>query len=315
MSASASSDDGVPRTQPSNAFDGQYNNFWHASGSDTFPKYLQADLGSSQTLTRINSYYYGGYANTEWGNLTRDFDVWVGDNASFEPGSYTVAAQVRDNTNWITQVDFAPVTGQYVRYVAYGAYGSQYWNTAVYELELWSRAAAPQTVTFTSSAPTDAVVGAPTYAVVATATSELPVTFAIDPTSAAVCSLGAGNVVSFSGPGTCTILADQGGNASWLPAAQVFQSFGVGKADQAIDFGQPAERTYGDAPFDLNATGGASGNPVTFAVSPADVCTIEGSRVTIVGAGSCDATASQAGNDNYLAAPDVVHWFTIARAP
>ena len=93
--------------------------------------------------------------------------MWVGDDPYFAPGSYTVATQVRDNTNWITQVDFAPVTGRYVRYVAYGAYGSRP-TTRPSTSSSCGAGRQRQTITFTSSAPTDAVVGGSTYAVIAT---------------------------------------------------------------------------------------------------------------------------------------------------
>jgi endonuclease G len=87
------------------------------------------------------------------------------------------------------------------------------------------------------------------------------------------------------------------------------------KGDQTINFPQPADSIYGDAPFDVSATGGASGNPVTFTSSGA--CTATGSygaTITILAAGSCTVTASQAGSDIYNAAADVVRTFAIARA-
>jgi len=87
------------------------------------------------------------------------------------------------------------------------------------------------------------------------------------------------------------------------------------KGDQTIIFPQPADSIYGDAPFVVSATGGASGNSVTFTASR--MCTSTGTygeTITIVAAGSCTVTASQAGSDIYNAAADVVRTFTIARA-
>src|SRR5207253_167376 len=60
------------------------------------------------------------------------------------------------------------------------------------------------------------------------------------------------------------------------------------------------------------ATGGASGNGVTFTAS--GQCTVSGSSVHITGAGGCTITAHQAGNSNYSAAPDVPQSFTINKA-
>src|SRR5206468_5626598 len=67
------------------------------------------------------------------------------------------------------------------------------------------------------------------------------------------------------------------------------QTLTVSTASQTITFAQPPDRTYGDAPFTVSATGGASGNPVTFSAGPATVCSAggtNGSTITIVGAGS-----------------------------
>lgn len=49
----------------------------------------------------------------------------------------------------------------------------------------------------------------------------------------------------------------------------------------------------------LTATGGASGNPVTFATSTPSVCTVSGSSVRYTSAGTCTVTANQAGGGTY----------------
>ena len=86
----------------------------------------------------------------------------------------------------------------------------------------------------------------------------------------------------------------------------------IARADQAISFGALANKTFGDANFNVSATGGASGNDVTF--KALDKCTVVGNTVQITGAGICTVTASQAGNTNYNAATDVSHSFRIAKA-
>jgi hypothetical protein len=84
-----------------------------------------------------------------------------------------------------------------------------------------------QVITFTSTAPTGATVGGPSYPVTATGgASGNPVTFIIDSLAASVCTI-AGAVVSFTGAGTCTIDANQDGNAEYQTASQVQQSFAV----------------------------------------------------------------------------------------
>lgn len=65
----------------------------------------------------------------------------------------------------------------------------------------------------------------------------------------------------------------------------------------------------------LTATGGASGNPVTFAVTSGPATLTGGNQLSFTGAGSVTIRASQAGNADYLAAPDVSRTFTVSKAP
>jgi endonuclease G len=87
------------------------------------------------------------------------------------------------------------------------------------------------------------------------------------------------------------------------------------KGDQTITFAAPADRTYGDPPFTVTATGGDSGNAVTFAASGACASGgANGATITIVSAGSCTITASQAGSALYNPAPDVIRTVTVNKA-
>jgi hypothetical protein len=87
------------------------------------------------------------------------------------------------------------------------------------------------------------------------------------------------------------------------------------KGTQTITFVPPAAATFGDQPFTVSATGGSSGNPVTFAASGACASSgANGSTITIVTAGACTITASQAGSDLYDAASDVTGTVPIAKA-
>jgi sugar lactone lactonase YvrE len=61
--------------------------------------------------------------------------------------------------------------------------------------------------------------------------------------------------------------------------------------------------TYGVAPIALSATGGGSGNPVTFSVLSGPGA-ISGNVLTVLAAGGITIAADQAGNTNYLAAPE-----------
>ncbi len=123
-----------------------------------------------------------------------------------------------------------------------------------------------------------------------------------------------GNTVTIVGVGSTTITASQLGNANYNDAASVQQTLTVDKASQTISFAALANKTYGDADFNLSATGGVSGSAVTYTSSNPSVATILGSTVTIVGAGSATITASQLGNANYNDATSVQQILTVGKA-
>ena len=104
--------------------------------------------------------------------------------------------------------------------------GDADWSAAPQVQQSFAVGKGSQTISFTSTAPTDARVGGTPYAVAATATSGLPVVFSIDAGASAVCSIS-GGTVSFLGAGTCVIDADQPGDANWNAAPRVQQSFAV----------------------------------------------------------------------------------------
>lgn len=175
---------------------------------------------------------------------------------------------------------------------------------------------AGQTIAFTSAAPTAAGVGGPTYTPTASGgASGQPVVIALDATSTG-CTLTAG-VVSFTALGTCVLKANQAAGNGLPAAAEVKQSFAVGKGTQTIVFTStaPANATPGTATYTPTATGGASGNPVTFALDPASTGCVATSAttVTLSNAGTCIIVASQAGNALYNAATAVKQQFAISK--
>ncbi|OJJ23432.1 hypothetical protein BKI52_03465 [marine bacterium AO1-C] len=137
------------------------------------------------------------------------------------------------------------------------------------------------------------------------------ITYTSSNTSVATIS---GNTVTIVGAGNTTITASQTGNTNYNAATNVDQSLTVNKADQSITFGALSAKTFGDANFNLNATGGASGNTVTYTSSNTSVATISGNTVTIVGVGNTTITASQTGNTNYNVAPNVDQSLTVNKA-
>ncbi len=138
---------------------------------------------------------------------------------------------------------------------------------------------ADQTISgFTADPASGTIGGSSTLS--ATATSGLPVTFGSN--TPAVCSV-AGDIVSYAAVGTCTVTADQAGDSTYNPATQVTLDIAVAKADQVITnfISTPASGNVGDTTT-LSATGGASGNPVTFGSNTLSVCTVAGNTVTLL---------------------------------
>lgn len=84
--------------------------------------------------------------------------------------------------------------------------------------------------------------------------------------------------------------------------------------NQTITFPVIATKTYGNADFATGATSTNNTIPVTYSSSNTNVATIIGNNIHIVGAGTANITASQAGNAGYFPAPDVVRALTVNKA-
>lgn len=126
----------------------------------------------------------------------------------------------------------------------------------------------------------------------ASSTSGLPVTFTSATTG--VCTITSAGVLTFLAAGTCTINADQAGNASYLPATQVSRSFTV----NAIVPGAPTIGTAiaGDTQASVAFTapsniGGSAITGYTVTVSPPDVAPVNGASSPIVVTGLTNGQA------------------------
>ncbi len=145
--------------------------------------------------------------------------------------------------------------------------------------------AAPQTITFAN--PGSQTFGTtPDLRILnggASATSGLDVSFTSSTTG--VCTVTSQGVLGFVTTGTCTILADQAGNSSYLAAPQVIQSFTV----NTIIPGAPTAvvATAGDTQASIafaapTNTGGGTITGYTVTVSPAHVASVHGVGSPIV---------------------------------
>lgn len=95
-----------------------------------------------------------------------------------------------------------------------------------------------------------------------------------------------------------------------------------GQAAQAITkfVSNPANPVLGAGSVTVSATGGGSGNPVTFSIAPASasVCSaggVHGATITLLSTGTCTVRADQAGSASYLPAPQRTLDIVVADAP
>ena len=106
---------------------------------------------------------------------------------------------------------------------------------------------AAQTISF-APLPGKSVTDPP-FAVAATASSGLVVTFTTTtPLGVHIRRRQRGDDRTRSSSGTCTVEADQPGNASFAAADAAFQSFTVTKVDQTITFAPLADHSLAQSP-------------------------------------------------------------------
>ncbi len=161
----------------------------------------------------------------------------------------------------------------------------------------------------TWSNPADIVYGTPLSGTHLNATANVAGSFAYTPPAGTV--LNAGNGQTLSALFTPT-------DTNNYNTAAVNVLINVLKAPQTIVFGALPGKNLGDPSFTVSATGGGSGNPVTFVAGPGSVCNssgTNGSTITIVGGGLCTVTASQVGDSNYEPAPDAQQSFNVNLPP
>ncbi len=137
------------------------------------------------------------------------------------------------------------------------------------------------------------------------------VTYKVTAGSCAITGALLNQLTANSGTGSCSVTATMAGNTNYnavtsTPANVV----NLQLASQAINFttNAPSSDAFNSS-FTVAATGGASGNPVTFTSSGS--CSITGTTpgtatyTIISSSGTCSVIANQAGNANYSLAPTV----------
>ncbi len=124
-----------------------------------------------------------------------------------------------------------------------------------------------------------------------------------------------GNTLTMIASGETLISAKQPGDDNYNAAEEVSHTLTVtNKASQTITFTGPLEaKSFGAPSFDLPITA-SSGLAVSLSSSDENVVTTDGLTVSIVGAGTAELTALQAGNDEYNPAPSVSQSIVINKA-
>ncbi len=183
--------------------------------------------------------------------------------------SYTISSPSNDTWN--------------VTAVANNANGtdSQIWE--------WISNKAGQIITFDPLA--DRTYGDPDFTVSATASSGLPVSFA----AAGTCSVS-GNSVHITGAGSCTITAQQTGNASYNAAPDVERSFNITKKPLTIT-AENKSKLYGeDLPaLTVNYTGLVNDD-----TAPATLPSVTTTATASSPVGTYPITATGAADPNYI---------------
>jgi sugar lactone lactonase YvrE/phosphotransferase system HPr-like phosphotransfer protein len=230
--------------------------------------------------------------------------------------SFTVAATGGGSGNAVTFTSSGACTNSGATYkmtsstgtcsVIANQAGNSNYAAAAQVTKTVSATLATQTITFTTNPPASAAYNS-SFTVAATGGgSGNAVTF----TSSGACSNSGATYKMTGSTGTCSVIANQAGNSTYAAAAQVTKTVSATLATQTITFttNPPASAAYKSS-FTVAATGGGSGNAVTFTNS--GVCSHSGAIYTMTsGTGTCSVIANQAGNTNYAAAAQVTKTVT-----
>ncbi|MFW5761764.1 MAG: hypothetical protein ACOCXH_12360, partial [Cyclobacteriaceae bacterium] len=140
----------------------------------------------------------------------------------------------------------------------------------------------------------------------ATASSELPVSFAVQSGPATI----SGDNLTITNAGSIVVKATQAGNSTYKPA-EASQSFVVSKADQVLTFKEIPNKRISDPPFNIDASVDTK-LPIVFSITKGNnVVKISGSQVTLTGIpGEVTIRARQNGDSKYNAV-EVSRSFTV----
>jgi hypothetical protein len=228
------------------------------------------------------------------------------DVAATAPGGPVVYSSSGSCSN--SGVTFTMTSGTGTCSVIYDQAGDGNYNAAPELTETVIPGTTDQTISVSTHAPASAAYGSQ-FTVAANAPGG-PVTYS----SAGSCTSSGPTFTMTSAGGTCTVKYDQPGNASYNPAPEVTDSVTATKASQTISVTThaPSSAVFG-AHFAVAATGGGSGNAVTF--SSGGGCSNSGATFAMTsGTTACQVEYDQSGDADYNAASEVTESVAATKA-
>ncbi len=148
-----------------------------------------------------------------------------------------------------------------------------------------------------------------------TGASTLAVTTGVSPIPAGTGTTAFTGVLTGLNPGTTYYYEITGANSAGTNGGGIQSFTTTSVPGGVITFTAPTSAVYGTADLTPNGTSTNTGSPITYTSSNTAVATIVNGNIHVVGAGSAQITASQAGNSNYGAATPVSVTFTVTPAP
>jgi len=120
----------------------------------------------------------------------------------------------------------------------------------------------------------------------------------------------------YAAPGVYTVSMTPKDSLTDSTATPVEHTVTVAKVTQTITFtsAAPVSATVRGSPYTAAASA-SSGLHVSFSSGTPSVCSLSGSTVSFVGAGTCTINADQAGDEEYGPAPQVQQSFAVASEP